>query len=190
MITCCEVCLGQPQGHAGVVTVRTRCLCRKSANPIFSVRICVTKELSAFVSDAWIRNPSWLIFSCCAAAEKRDRVPLYLVHCFCHSLNSMSLVTLLLFLVCNFVWLTNRCCSSGVSHHGGTRGASFGLSSRSAQRCLRLPGVGLAALCRPRAPFSFSAIFLHVFCKCFRLPFMRHLAFLCRRSKCSGIGGI
>ena len=38
IMTCFAVCLCHPHGQAGEVTVGTRCLCKKLAKPIFSVR--------------------------------------------------------------------------------------------------------------------------------------------------------
>ena len=53
---CFAVCLCHPHGHAGEVTAGTRRLCRKLARPIFSVRICVARELSAFGRPSCMRS--------------------------------------------------------------------------------------------------------------------------------------
>ena len=53
---CFAVCLCHPHGHAGEVATGTRRLCVKSARPIFSVRICVARELSAFARPSCIRS--------------------------------------------------------------------------------------------------------------------------------------
>lgn len=50
------VCLCHPHGQAGDATIGTRCLCKKSAKPIFSVRICVTSKVSALANPSWIRG--------------------------------------------------------------------------------------------------------------------------------------
>ena len=55
-MTCFAVCLCYPHGYAGEVTVGTRRLCSKYARPIFSVRICVASELSAFADPSRIRS--------------------------------------------------------------------------------------------------------------------------------------
>ena len=56
MMMCFAVCLCHPHWHAGEVTVGTRRLCKKSARPIFSVRICVARELSAFARPSCMRS--------------------------------------------------------------------------------------------------------------------------------------
>ena len=53
---CFAVCLCHPHGHVREVTVGTRRLCKKSARPIFSVRIRVDRELSAFAKPSCIRS--------------------------------------------------------------------------------------------------------------------------------------
>ena len=51
MITCLAVCKRLPQGHAAEFTPGTLHRYRKSANPIFSVLICVASELYALSSN-------------------------------------------------------------------------------------------------------------------------------------------
>ena len=120
MITCCDVCLDQSHEHVEIVALETRCLCRKSANSIFFVRICVIKKLSVFVSNAWILSSLRFMFICCCVTERiRDRILLYLIHCFCHSFSWRFLLISMLFLVCSLDWLIASCCSSEGSHHGG-----------------------------------------------------------------------
>ena len=48
MMTCLAVCIGHLHMHAGEFKLGTLRLKRKLASPIFSVRICVAIELSAY----------------------------------------------------------------------------------------------------------------------------------------------
>ena len=55
IMICFAVCLCHLHWHAGEVKVGTRRLCKKSASPIFSVQICVVRELSGMCINQWSR---------------------------------------------------------------------------------------------------------------------------------------
>ena len=60
------ICLRQPHEQAGKVTEGTRCLQKKSANPILPVRICIVRALSAFFSCVCIFSRFLLSGTDCA----------------------------------------------------------------------------------------------------------------------------
>ena len=77
-----QVLLSVPSGRSGEAIEGTRCLCTKSADPIFSVRICVERELAAFASCAGLRRLMWLSKAIGAAVELRVYITCYTKCCF------------------------------------------------------------------------------------------------------------
>lgn len=188
--TCLIVCLGWPNVHAGEITVGTRCLKRKSANPIFSDRIWMAKEDTGLKSFSWSFNLLGWSSSCCAAVPG----PVCPAWYPAHSLFHCSLKNALRFLTCYVLIFScsarSSCLAPSFCVQGGcsTLAVSLGVSTSCfAQRYF---GVDFASFLRPLLPCNFLLMLAHAFSVNNRVaPFdSRNLALACKLSMCLVIG--